>query len=74
MSRPADHPPPARGGAQAPRRASVYVGAKTRERHHGMEFPRFEVRPYLLASLPDGLIPDGAYSVWLGQTSCTQSA
>ena len=32
----------------------------TRERRHGMEFPRFEVRPCKLASLPDGLIPDGA--------------
>ncbi len=27
--------------AQPPRRASVYAGAKTRERRHGMEFPRF---------------------------------
>ncbi len=33
-------------GGQAPRRASVYVGPKTRERRQGMEFPRFEVRPY----------------------------
>ena len=33
-------------GGQAPRRASVYVGAKTRERRQGMEFRRFEVRPY----------------------------
>ena len=31
-------------GGQAPRRAGVYVGAKTRERRQGMEFPRFEVR------------------------------
>ncbi len=32
-------------GGQALRRASVDVDAKTRERRHGMKFPRFEVGP-----------------------------